>query len=308
MNGYAPGLPLRLSHESEPGTRLIIADEAFIRELVTLAPHAGGAMNYRRATKAAAIIAVAIVIVGAILYAVLTLAPQQLALLMPDSWRQRLGDEIAQSFVADAHSCATSGGNAALARLTQRLKEGDGTLPPFTITVFSLPMVNAFALPGGHVVVSGSLIAAATAPDQVAGVIAHELGHVAHRDPEAQLIRAAGLQVIIALFTGGSGGHTLGGLAGTLTLLRYSRDAERAADAYAVNLLTRAKIDPMGLRHFFETMKQQEGKDPLGGLTGILATHPLTDDRINAITSLPPGTAREVLSAEDWASLQRICG
>ena len=222
---------------------------------------------------------------------------------MPDSWRDRLGAEIERSFAAGAQECKANDGVAGLMRLEGRLKEGNPSLPAFAVAVYDLPIVNAFALPGGRIVVSGKLIEAANAPDQLAGVVAHELGHVAHRDPEAQLLRAAGLQVLIAFFTGGSGGDALGGLAGTLAILRYSRDAERAADAYAVDLLTKAQIDPMGLRHFLEAMREREGKDPngpFGKLTGILATHPLTEDRIKAITPLPPG--------EDWAKLRAICG
>lgn len=184
-------------------------------------------------------------------------------------------------------------------------------LPKFTISVFDMPMINAFSLPGGRIVVTRKLIEAATAPDQVAGVIAHEIGHVAHRDPEAQLIRATSLQVLLALFTGGAGDSTLASLAGTLAILRYSRSAERQADDYAITLMRAAAIDPMGLRRFFEQMKATEGKDPTGSLgkfTSILATHPMTDERISGIEPLPPGVAREVLPAADWTALRATCG
>jgi Zn-dependent protease with chaperone function len=310
VNGRMAGQALRLSHESAPGTRLIISDEAFIRKLTAAAPHAGGAVNYRQAAKAASIIAIAVIATIAALYGVLALAPQQFAFLMPESWRERLGDEIERSFTASAKECAAPDGLASLAELEARIAEGNPDLPKFVIAVYDMPIVNAFSLPGGRVIVTGKLIEAASAPDQVAGVVAHELGHVAHRDPEAQLFRAAGLQVLLALFTGGAGGDTLSSLAGTLAILRYSRDAERAADGYAVEILTKARIDPLGLKHFFEAMLAEEGKDPggpFGKLTGILATHPLTEERIEAITPLPSGEGREVMQASDWAELRRIC-
>src|SRR5438105_4435426 len=251
-SGQAPEKPLRLFHDSAPGMRLIIGDEPFRRELVRAAPHAGGAVNYQRVAKAAAVVAAALIATAVAIYAVLTLAPQRFAVLMPDSWRDRLGAEIERSFAAGAQECKANDGVAGLMRLEGRLKEGNPSLPAFAVAVYDLPIVNAFALPGGRIVVSGKLIEAANAPDQLAGVVAHELGHVDHRDPEAQLFRAAGLQVLLAFFTGGAGGDTLGGLAGTLAILRYSREAERAADAYALDLLTNAQIDPMGLRHFLE--------------------------------------------------------
>jgi hypothetical protein len=311
VNARGPGTPLRLTHDSEPGTRLILADEAFLDELIARAPYAGGAVNYRRAAKVASVLAVVVAATAGLAYAVLTLAPQKIALILPEDLREKLGGRIESAFVGSAPRCATTGGGGSLDRLASRLREGGVDLPKFTISVFDMPMINAFSLPGGRIVVTRKLIEAATAPDQVAGVIAHEIGHVAHRDPEAQLIRATSLQVLLALFTGGAGDSTLASLAGTLAILRYSRSAERQADDYAITLLRAAAIDPMGLRRFFEQMKASEGKDPAGALgkfTSILATHPMTDERISAIEPLPPGVAREVLPAADWAALRATCG
>jgi Zn-dependent protease with chaperone function len=305
------GKALRLTHDSAPGTRLIIPDGPFLKELIARAPYAGGAINYRRAARTAAVVAIALAATALSLYAVLTLAPQQFAFLMPQSWRDRLGHQIENSFIADVRLCGKSSGNAALADLEKRLREGNPDLPPFSIAVYDLPMINAFALPGDRIIVTRKLIETASAADQVAGVIAHEIGHVVNRHPEAQLIRAAGLQVLLALFTGGTGGDTLSGIAGMLAILRYSRDAEREADSHALGMMAKAGIDPMGLKRFFEEMRKQEGGGDggvFGDLTSIIATHPLTDDRIAQIKPLPPGAAREVMPAARWEELKAICG
>jgi predicted Zn-dependent protease len=100
-------------------------------------------------------------------------------------------------------------------------------------------------------VMSAGLIAKAQSPDEVAGVLAHELGHVALRHPEAAIVRVYGLQAIISIFTAGQGAETISSVAGILALLSYSREAEEEADAYASKVMDRAQIDPKGLRTFF---------------------------------------------------------
>jgi predicted Zn-dependent protease len=303
------GEPLRLAHETAPAARLFIDDAAFARKLISTAPQAGGALTYRHAAKATALIGLAAITAAVAVYAILALAPRTVASWIPEQWRERLGAQIERSFVGDAKACGEPPGTAVLTKLEKRLREG-GSLPEFSVGVFDMPIVNAFALPGGRIVLSNALIRKAEAPDQVAGVIAHELGHVAHRDPEAQLIRAAGLQILIAFFTGGAN-DTVAGLAGTLAILRYSREAERAADAYAAGLMQNARIDPAGLRRFFETLQKDEETAPGGSwgkLTGLLATHPLTKERIDAIQPLPRGAARDIMTPEEWNGLRSICG
>jgi beta-barrel assembly-enhancing protease len=303
------GEPLRLAHETAPAARLFIDDAAFARQVIAAAPQAGGALTCRRAAKATAFICLAVFAAAVALYAVLALAPRTVAGWIPEPWRERLGAQIERSFVGEANACGEPRGTAALSRLEARLREG-GSLPDFSVRIFDMPIVNAFALPGGRIVVSDALIQRAGAPDQVAGVIAHELGHVAHRDPEAQLIRAAGLQIVIALFTGGAN-DTVADLAGTLAILRYSREAERAADTYAVGLMRSTRIDPLALRRFFQILEKEEEAAPgasWGRLTGLLATHPLTKERIDAIEPLTGGAPRDVMTAEEWNDLRSICG
>ena len=183
--------------------------------------------------------------------------------------------------------------------------------PPFSVEVVQLPVVNAFALPGGRIIVSGKLIAEAKSPEEVAGVLAHELGHVYYRHPEAQFTRLMGMQLLLTLATGTSGGDALGGLAGLLTILRYSRAAEAQADDFARRLMAEGGIDPSGLRDFFTRMQEKSGGASTGGiLSGIgsmLSSHPGTAERIASIKPLPPGKARIVLSAQAFHDLKAIC-
>jgi predicted Zn-dependent protease len=297
---------LRLSHESEPGARLVIDDPALIKALDEAAPHLSGAINYQRIARKAGWVAAGIALLIGIGYLVLALAPQQIAYLLPESWRDKLGDQLEASFVEDAKLCAGSD-HPVLRKLAARLVEGSDEAPPFMLKVYDMRMVNAFALPGGHLVVTGDLIKTADNADEVAAVVAHEVGHAAHRHPEAQIVRAMGLQVVLGMISGG-GSDTVSGLAGLLAVLRYSREAEREADAFAQQLMIDVRIDPLALARFFEKMKTLAGEDGGGLLGGLLSTHPVTDERIAAIKPLPEGvTAAPVLSDADWQALRDIC-
>lgn len=305
------GYPLRLGHDSAPGARLVITQEAFSRELVQRAPHLAGGLNVKKAGRWTAIIAGSTLLTVGVLYLILSYAPQTLAFVLPDSWRNTLGDQVEATLTSSGKLCASSESNATLRALAARLAEGNPDSPSFVLKVYDISILNAFALPGGRIVVTRKLIESANTPEEVAGVVAHEIGHVYHRHAEAQLVRAMGLEILLKIASGG--GDTVSGLAGLLAILRYSRDAEREADNYALNSMVNAAIDPMGLKRFFEVMKKLGGESSTGGLFGtvsdMMSTHPVTDERIGAIKPLPDGTvARPVLSDPDWASLKKICG
>jgi predicted Zn-dependent protease len=217
---------------------------------------------------------------------------------------------IEKSLVEDAQACSDAAGTRALAALTARLAEADPELPAITLHVYRMPIINAFAMPGDRIVMTGSLIERADRPEQVAGVLAHELGHSVHRHSEAQLIRATGMQILLSLLTGGSS-DTVASAAGLAAILSYSREAEADADAFAQVILERAAIDPMALAEFFRIILEQEGKTP-GGAFGtfgaMFSTHPGTEERISRLRPLPPDvTARPALSAADWQALRGIC-
>lgn len=304
------GQALRLRHDRAPGARLVVPAGPAVAAVLAGAPHLKGGVNPRAIGRAAAIVVVSLVALVAVGYAVLQLAPRQLAMIMPDAWRDRLGEHTEVSLVKSARRCEDEAGSLALDRLSDRLVAGLEEPPRFSVRVFDLPVINAFALPGGRVVLTDGLIKAADAPDEVAGVLAHELGHVALRHPEAQMVRMLGIQVVLATVTGGSGGDWFGSLAGLLALLRYSRAAEREADDYAAALMLQARIDPVGLRRFFEKVRKVEGGagDGQGLLVGILSTHPGLEERIAAIRPLEPGEARAAIGDDEWRALKSICG
>lgn len=153
-------------------------------------------------------------------------------------------------------------------------------------------VVNAFAVPGGYIYVTRGIVERMTSLDQLAGVLGHEMGHVEFRHSARQIGRAhaaqVGIGVTAVLVGGGRSGDVAtqgAGLAARLALQRYSRDQERESDRFAVDVTTRAGINPGGIVAFFEVLRQVEGSRP-NELEYFFSSHPLTDDRIHDVNAL----------------------
>src|SRR5690606_26348291 len=107
----------------------------------------------------------------------------------------------------------------------------------FTVSVADDPQVNAFAAPGGRIVLLEGLLREAESPDEIAGVLAHEIGHVTERHPTAAALRLLGIQALLTgIFGDGSLASAAAGAGGLLVALSYSRDDERTADRLAAEL------------------------------------------------------------------------
>ena len=163
--------------------------------------------------------------------------------------------------------------------------------------------VNAFAAPGGHVVVLSGLIDEAKSGDEVAGVLAHEIAHVIHRHPMESLVRAMGLAVLAEALSGDGLGGTAAML---LAVTAYSREAE--ADATAVALLEAAGYDPLGLTDFFGRMAGEEKRSGAGLIPSYLSTHPPSEARVRMIDNLAAGDRGQTgkLSPRTFKVLQGI--
>ncbi len=304
------GEPLRLSHTSEKAARLIVPVGQGRSYILSRAEHLHGVPVHLRLLRYGGLAAASLAVIFLLGYGLLNFAPQVVAGWLPQEWRDQLADQTEQKFIGDTKQCSSGAGKAALARLASRVAGSLEESPEFSLRVIDLPFINAFALPGGRVVLTGKLIEKAETPAEVAGVLAHELGHVAHLHPEAQFVRILGLQLVISLVTGGSSGDMLGSVAGLVALLQYTRAAEYEADDYARELMRRGEIDPAGLRRFFEKLSESEtslfdGK--LKQLSNMLSTHPGSKERMETFEPLPAGQAREVLSDAEWRALKKIC-
>jgi Zn-dependent protease with chaperone function len=295
-----------LTSTLQPGMTLFVADSDFARALASHAPQlTARATRWRHARPW--VVAAGAAVVATVALFVLDISPSRtVANLLPDYARNALGAEALRSMTEGRRTCHTAAGDKALDRLTSRLAAtSDGV--KFKVVIVDWPLFNAFAVPGEQIVLTRGLIAKADSPDEVAGVLAHEMGHAIARDPETGFVRALGLSAVAQLVTGGSGG-TLANIGVVLAQLSYTRDAEHQADLTAMRLLKEARISPQGFAGFFKRVLAIEGQDPMGGMPGILRTHPATEERQRLANSQPPYPATPSLSDADWKSLKSICG
>ena len=169
-------------------------------------------------------------------------------------------------------------------RVGQNLVRNSDAQVSFTIKVIDSDVVNAMALPGGFFYVNSGLILAADEEAEMAGVMAHEIAHVAACHYGREMTRANLLQLasLPAIFMGGPIGYGIYqglGLAVPLTLLHFSRAFESEADYLGIEYMYRAGYDPSGFVSFFEKIQAMEKKKP-GTLSKAFDTHPQTPDRI----------------------------
>jgi predicted Zn-dependent protease len=170
-------------------------------------------------------------------------------------------------------------------RIGQNLVRNSDAKVPFTIKVIDSDEVNAFALPGGFFYVNSGLILAADNEAELAGVMAHEIAHVAachaaREQTRGQLVNLASIPLI---FVGGGLGYAVqsaAGLALPVTFLRFSRGFEAEADYLGLQYMYKSGYDPQSFIAFFEKLKAQEKKKP-GFLAKAFETHPQTPDRID---------------------------
>ncbi len=161
----------------------------------------------------------------------------------------------------------------------------------FTFTILDTPIVNAFALPGGYVYITRGLLALASDEAEMAGVLAHEIGHVSARhsaERYGQAMAANIAQIGLGILFGGIAADAAGAVAG-LALTSFSREQEHEADLLGIRYLTRAGYDPQAMATFLEhlladsrleaVMAGQEGK---ADEFNIMQTHPRTADRVAA--------------------------
>jgi beta-barrel assembly-enhancing protease len=169
-------------------------------------------------------------------------------------------------------------------RVGQNLVRNSDAKVPFTIKVLDSEEVNAFALPGGFFFVNSGLILKADSESELAGVMAHEIAHVAARHGTKQATRGqlANILTVPLIFMGGWTGYIIrqgAGVAIPLGFLTFSRGMEKEADFLGLQYLYKAGYDPTAFVDFFEKIQTLEKKKP-GTMSKVFATHPMTDDRI----------------------------
>ncbi len=255
-------------------------------------------------------------VVTAYLYGVPLLA-DRLVQLVPLQWEERLGETAAIQIedslsdgkgidICDANPDSLA--NSAIAHFATAALAGVGS--PFTpdVKVVRTDIPNAFALPGGHAYYFSALLDASESPDEFAGVLAHELGHVYYRHGMQQLIATSATGLLIGFILGDMTGLSVaGGIGAALIDTRFSRDAERQADAFAAAVARRMAFQPSALANLLERVAKD---DDFSKALALFSTHPLTDDRRKALEALTVTNPdlKPAFSADEWHAIKFMCG
>ncbi|MFT4099018.1 MAG: M48 family metallopeptidase [Rhodoblastus sp.] len=286
-----------------------IADPAFAAAIRQRCPLLDGEAQEKRESRwrLLALAAAGVAFIAALVWFVIPAVADRLAPLVPANVEKQIGAAAETQARARFRGglCASPAGSAALARLVERVRANAGAPLDVQVAVIASPVKNAFALPGGRVYLLRGLIEAAQSPDEIAGVLAHEFGHVAHRDSLRAALKQGGAALALSLVTGGAfGAGAISAAARASLSAAYSREAEREADDFAAATLTKAGRPARALGDILKRIAQEEGATPLD----FLRDHPLTRDRQDRLERETAEANGEPLTlAGDWLALRAIC-
>jgi Zn-dependent protease with chaperone function len=311
--GFYTGEPVRIERGHGLTEAVVVESPAFLTALRGVA----GALGTRfhdpaRRRRRVALTIVAAVAVGAVAAGAYAWGIPGLAALLaprvPVAWEERLGDAALAEVAPPERRCRSADGERALSRMVEGLTRPLGPTPyAFRVHVLDSPRVNAFALPGGHVVLLRGLVERVREPGELAGVLAHELQHVLRRHGMRVILQHASVGLLITVLAGDPTGAMGYGIevARSFGTLAYTRQAEEEADLWGARMLVAAGLDPGGLATFLEQLDDQ------GPMPSYLSSHPTNADRISRLRALAaptPGAAPPPVDADGWQAIRAMCG
>lgn len=314
--GFYAGEEVRLERGSEIPEALLISESAFLTALHRITPelatrfHNPARRRVRAKLTLIAALAVIGITIGLYFWGIPAMA-SMVASRVPVSWEEHLGESVVEQLAPPSRRCTdpirTHIIEEIMAILTNTLANSPYT---FRVIVVNNSAVNAFAAPGGHIVVFRGLIEQTQAPEELAGVLAHEVQHIIKRHATRMLIQHASTGLLLAALTGRASDPSAFGLeaARTLGVLRYSRAYEEEADGEGVRMLVAAGIDANGMITFFESLRTDGEGTP--EFIKYLSTHPSTAERITRLQSLAArqeGRPEKLLPDYDWEDMHQIC-
>ncbi len=300
MSAKRDGNRIAVSRVGASDERLTIAGSGVRDALDIYAPQ--HRRKSGRDTKQAILVSLAIIATLAGLYFAYPVLKNAVVAVIPESWAVAWGEAVVDSVPGTGDTCDDPAGMAVLQRLTEALTVNADLPYDARVRVDKSRTVNAFAAPGGQVVLLSGLITDAETMDEVAGVLAHELGHVRHKHALKRLIDIFGIQIVFS----GIGGD-LGTAGGLIMVLSYGRDDEREADETGIEILKKAGMPADGLVRFFDRLATKRAEMP--NFSDFLSTHPSLNERSMATRAMVGDYVGKMpFSEEDWQALRWICG
>ena len=314
--GFYAGEQVRLEHGGELGDVVLIADTNFVAALRAAVPQAAPAFHGPARGRSFATLGIlaALATLGLALalwrWGIPGLADVAAA-RVPVSWEVSLGESAMGELAPLASRCQDAARQRHIDEITAvLLRAAPPTRYPFRVVVVDQPVVNAFATPGGSIAVLRGLLDRTDNAEELAGVLAHEIQHVLHRDATRAILRQASTSLLVAALLGDVGGVMAFGVQGARALgeFRYSRDAESAADRDGLAMLQAAGVDPAGMLAFFRAMEKLEGSQPK--LARYLSTHPASAERLQVLSAAAAAGPRptvKLLEGYEWGDIKKIC-
>jgi predicted Zn-dependent protease len=314
--GFYAGEQIRLERGRPIPETLLVDDPAFLKALHRTSRVSGRRFHdpsRRRSRMILTVVAALVSIVaGTALYLWgIPAAAGMLATRVPVSWEERLGNSAMEQLTASRRRCVDLEREAAIGGIVKRLLEPLPRVPyTFRVTILDDSTVNAFALPGGQIILLRGLIERSQTPEELAGVLAHELQHVLKRHTTRLLLQHASTGLLLVAVSGDITSVMAYGSesARVLGTLSYTRHLESEADGEGLRMLLAADVDPQGMIAFFEKLRKKERGLPTA--VRYLTTHPMATDRVDSLKRLAasiPHRSRPLLSDEDWEDVRRIC-
>ena len=314
--GTYRGEPVRLEFGPEPAEAIVTSTSALLTDIHTAAP--GIARHFHnpswRPTRLywtlCAAVGVALMLIGLYQWGIPGLA-SAVTPYVPVSWEESLGRQVVDHLAPETQQCRDPERLHKIDQVVQTLAATHSSSPyRITLSVVDNPAVNAFAAPGGQVVILRGLLEQTSSPEQLAGVLAHELQHVYQRHTTRAIIEQGAGTLLLSAISGDVSGGLAWGLEGARTMgaLHYSRAHEAEADSEGLRMMQRAHLDPAAMIAFYGAMQKDEQNHarPLD----FLSTHPEMGQRIATLIALagpPPIDARQLLPGEDWKDIRALC-
>jgi Zn-dependent protease with chaperone function len=288
----------------DTGESLVVLDATFLATLQSRSPRAahGPQPTASGWQKLAMLIGGSLALIGALYFVALPAMAGMMASRVSVEFERELGDGVIDQLLEGETVCDDPTLTRSVDAIVARLRSG---LPDerydFRVTIVDDTLVNALAVPGGAMVVFRGLMRNSDSPEELAGVLAHEMQHVQLRHGTRALLRQLPLLM--------GGGSDAAAVLGVLGALSYARADEEEADAEGMRLIMSARVDPRGMISFFDKLEQTAG--PGSQVLTYLSTHPATEERrsvLAAMAEASPMSAVPLSTGEiAWSDLVQRC-
>ncbi|MBX3237558.1 MAG: M48 family metallopeptidase [Nitrospiraceae bacterium] len=314
--GTYVGETARLECGDDPPETVVVSSASFLKHIHQVAPSLAGHFHNptRREARVrwtiAAAVTVIILMAGLYRWGIPGVAAA-VTPLVPVAWEESLGQQVVDRIAPIDQQCLDP---ERLEKLSQIVRKLGDTVPgaPYRIRLYVVddPSINAFAAPGGHVLLLRGLLERTESPEQLAGVLAHELQHVYHRHTTRAILEQTAGTLLLTAVSGDFSGGMAWGLEGARAVgtLHYSRSHESEADVEGIKMMQAARLDSNAMIAFYGIM-QRESKDHDGSFA-FLETHPEMAQRIVTLLTLADTTSSRpstLFSTDEWKDIRALC-